>query len=113
MALLALQTMTAAGLSPTFSSAAGGGDTVALTGSNDDRCYLRVKNASGSSVTVTVTDPALTLAGSAAVSPTFTVPATTGDVSWPLHPGLVNTATGLISISYSATTSLTVAAIRR
>lgn len=113
MALLTLQQMTSAGLSPTFVSASGGGDTVALTGNNDDRCYLRVKNASGSPVTVTVTDPSVSAAGNAAANSTFVVAATTGDVSWPLHPGLINTSTGLISISYSATTSLTVAAIRR
>lgn len=113
MAALTLQQMTSAGLSPTFVAASGGGDTVSPTSSIDDRCYLRVKNASGSSVTVTLTDPGLTAAGNAGTNPTFTVPATTGDVSMPLHPGLINTSTGQIAVSYSATTSLTVAFIRR
>jgi len=112
MALLTLQTMTAAGLAPTTVAASGGGDTVALASATDDRSFLQVTNGGASSITVTITDPGLTPAGNAATNPTVTV-AAAATKNIPLAPALVNASTGVISISYSATTSVTVAAIRR
>jgi hypothetical protein len=72
-----------------------------------DKLILHVKNASGSVVTVTVTDPGTTAAGSAASNPTFTVPATTGDVYYYVDSDLMNPNTGVITVGFSATTSVT------
>lgn len=112
MALLTLQTMTAAGLAPTTVSAAAGGDTVALASATDDRSFLQVTNGSGSPITVTLADPGTTPAGNTTTAPANSV-AAGATKDFPLNPALVNPSTGLISISYSAVTTVTVAAIRR
>lgn len=112
MAALTLQTMTAAGLAPTTTAAGGSGDTVALASATDDRTFLQVTNGGASSITVTITDPGLTPAGNAATNPAITVAASATKLI-PLSPALVNASTGNVSISYSATTSVTVAAVRR
>jgi len=112
MALLTLQTMTASGLVPTAVSATGGGDTVALAGPTDDRSYLQVINGGGSPITVTLADPGATPAGNTTTAPAVSVAAGATKL-FPLNPALINASTGLISISYSAVTSVTVAAIRR
>jgi hypothetical protein len=72
---------------------------------------LHVKNAGGSSDTVTLTDPGTTPAGSAATNPTFAVPATTGDRMYLLPSSLAN-ASGIITIAHSFTTSVTCAVFR-
>lgn len=112
MALLALQTIKAAGLVPTTTAAAGGGDTVQLAQTNDDRTLLQVTNGAGTSMTVTVADSGVTGAGNPATVTPITV-AAGATCLVPLNPAAVNLATGLISITYSAVTTVTVAAIRR
>jgi hypothetical protein len=112
MALLALQSMTAAGLAPATVSAAGGGDTVALASSTDDRSFLEVINGGGSPITVTVADPGATPAGNPATVTPISVAASATKLI-PLSPNSVNTSTGVISITYSAVTTVTVAAVRR
>ena len=105
MTLLATQQISIAGLNPTMSAANAGGDTVVA----DDRTFLRVKNGSGSPVTVTVTTPG-TVSGLAIADATMSVPATTGDMMLgPLPASLFGDP---VSISYSAVTSVTVAALR-
>lgn len=111
MAALTVQSLVAAGLVPTTVSAGGSGDTVSL-GPTDDRVFLMVTNGGGSSITVTLTDPGTTPAGNAGTSGTATVAAAATKLI-PISPALVNTSTGAVSISYSATTSVTVAAVRR
>jgi hypothetical protein len=102
MAMSALKqivaTGTAAGLATPLSS-----ETIAAT----DDLILHVKNASGSPITVTLTDPTLTAAGSAATNPTISVPATTGDVYIFVNQQLASTSTGLITVGFSSTTSVT------
>jgi hypothetical protein len=71
-----------------------------------------VKNAAGSSMTVTLTATAK-VAGQAAADVVVTVPATTGDkmigpMSKELLAGLSD---GTCAITYSSTTSVTVAAL--
>ncbi len=111
MAALTIQTMTASGLAPTTVSAAGGGDTVAVS-SGDDRTFLYINNGGGSPITVTLTDPGKTPAGSSATNPTVTV--TNGTFKFiPLSPNLIDASTGLVSVGYSAVTTVTVAAVRR
>ena len=112
MALLTLQTMTAAGLVPTTTAAAGGGDTVALASATDSTSYLQVTNGSGSPITVTLVDPGATPAGNTTTAPAVSVAAGATKL-FPLNPALVNPSTGVINITYSAVTTVTVAAIRR
>ena len=72
---------------------------------------LHVKNAGGSSDTVTITDASTTPAGSAATNPSFSVPATTGDRMYWLSPSLANSS-GIITIAHGFTTSVTCAVFR-
>src|SRR5690348_7676360 len=88
----------------TFASCAAGGDTFA-TG---DEVYLEVKNAGGSSQTVTVATPG-NVEGIGESGFAFQVPATTGDVivgPFPTRLFGVNA-----SVTYSAVTSLTIAVL--
>jgi hypothetical protein len=111
MALLTVQQITKAGLAPTYAAAAGGGDTFAV--GQGQAVFLHVKNASGSPITVTVDDPNSQPPESAATfNPdlSVSVPATTGDrMIGPINAErFVNPSTGLVSVTYSGVTSLTV-----
>lgn len=112
MALLTLQTIVAAGLAPTTTAAAGGGDTVALASATDANSFLQVTNGGGSPITVTLADPGATPAGNTTTAPANSVAAGATKL-FPLNPALVNPSTGVINVTYSAVTSVTVAAIRR
>jgi hypothetical protein len=107
MALLAPQAIPVTGLTPSFAAASGGGDSC----NPDDTVFLRVKNASGSSINVTIVTPQ-TLYGQAVPDVVVAVPATTGDVLIDLPASLADPSTGLVSWTYSAVTSVTVALIR-
>ena len=72
-----------------------------------DDLVLHVKNGSGSAITVTVTDNSLTAAGSAATSPVISIPATTGEKFIYLNALLAAPATGLVTVAFSSTTSVT------
>ncbi len=86
----------------TFSACTSGGDTFNC----GDEVYLEVKNASGSSVTVTVATPGL-VEGITEGPYTFTVAATTGLTE--VGPFPVHLFGQIGSITYSAVTSLTIA----
>jgi hypothetical protein len=68
---------------------------------------LHVRNASGSSINVTFTDAGRTAGGSAATNPVTAVPATTGERFIYVPQAWMDTSTGLISVTFSATTSVT------
>lgn len=111
MALLSVQSVTTAGLNPTYSAASGGGDTVQPS----DTTFLHVKNGSGSAVTVTIVQAnACSFGGS---TPTHdrvvSVPAS-GERMIPTGPAAryQNPSTNVASITYSSATSVTVAAVR-
>jgi hypothetical protein len=112
MATLTTQVVNRAGLGPTYAAAAGGGDAMAC-GSG---MFLHVKNGGGSPITVTLTVPAArTYEPNVAItSPQITVPATTGERM--IGPVDANTftdpVTGLCTLTYSAVTTVTVAAIQ-
>lgn len=110
MAQLTPQQLTIAGLAPTLVAAAGGGDTAQVT---DDRCFLYVLNGGGSSINVTITDPGVTDAGNPGTPAAIAVPNGTVPKLIPLSLFAVNLATGLVSWSYSAVTSVTVGVVRR
>lgn len=102
MALLAPQVLSYSGAAGNFVAAAGGGDScVPIPGQ-----FLRVKNASGSPITVTVVTPGSDY-GIADPDIPVVVPATTGDMMIALPVSLID-ANGTITWTYSGVTSLTV-----
>lgn len=109
MATLAVQTIIPAGVAPAFAAASAGGDKVA-PGAD---VFLEVKNAGGAAVTVTVTDIEKCSRGSTH-DLVVSVPATTGDrMIGPITSRYGNSADGnLAAITYTATASVTVAALR-
>jgi hypothetical protein len=107
MAFLSPQQIAVTGTVITYAAAGAGGDSC----SPDDRVFLRVKNGSGSSINLTLVVPGTTW-GQANPDPVIAVPATTGEVSIALPAGLVDLSTGLISWTYSAVTTVTVALVR-
>lgn len=109
MALLTMQTISPPSLTPSY-GAVSASDTIANV---DDRMFLHVKNAGGSSDTVTIVIPGNDQFGSAIPDPTVSVPATTGDRMIPLIPAMADPATGLITVTHSFTTSVTCALVRR
>lgn len=104
MATLAVQKITPAGTGPTYGAAAGGGDQF----TNDGRTQFHVKNGSGSSINVTVNSIA-------ACSQGFdhdlvvAVPAGGERMIGPFEPARFNDSNGLVSVTYSAVTTVTVA----
>lgn len=68
--------------------------------------YLKVYNASGSSINVTVADPGRTAMGNTATNAAIAVANNTA--KWILlTAGMVDSATNLITVAFSATTSVT------
>ena len=101
------------GLAPTFATAAAGGDEYA----NEGRTYLHVKNGGGAPITVTVTptasvtdDPQFGRIVPAARA--FTVTNGAERILPFFAPGGYNNANGRVAVTYSAVTSVTVAAIQ-
>lgn len=109
MATLATQQIGRSGVTPTYAAASGGGDAFVC----DERTFLHVKNGSGASVTVTIT-PVATVDGISLSAQQITVPASGEKMAGPFPAELFrDPATGLASIGYSASTSVTIAALRR
>lgn len=106
MANLAAQQIPVTGLSPTFVAATAGGDSAAP----DDRTHLRVKNGSAASINVVLTVPGSTY-GQPNPDVTIAVPAG-GDVAIALPSAIADPSTGLVSWTYSAAASVTVALVR-
>ena len=105
MAVLTAQSIAAAGTTPSYAAAAGGGDTcVAPAG----KSFVHVKNGSGGSITVTVASNATAGVGLAASNRAIAIPAgqermiPIEDAAW------INSSTGAVSLTYSGVTSLTV-----
>ena len=107
MALLTVQQAVLKGTTVTYVAAGAGGDTFPLP---HGAVALRVKNGSGAAITVTIAFPGTTSYG--ANNPTVVsnnVPAGGEAVIGPFPPSAVDPATGLVSVTYSATGSVTVA----
>lgn len=104
MALQVLQKITAAGTKPTF-NAVSASDTMLPA----DRLFLVVKNASGAAITATVVTPGNLPTGDAYPDKVYTVAATTGEAWIPLLDLYADPATGLATVNYSATASVTAA----
>lgn len=72
---------------------------------------LRVKNGSGSAVTVTIAYPSKYDGDQTVSGRTFSVPATTGEFVIPLRDVYRDPTTGVASISYSSATTVTVCVV--
>ena len=107
MATVASQQVVRAGLAPVYSAASAGGDSFLP----DTSTFLHVKNASASSVTVTIVTPG-NVAGFAIADLAVAIPAAGERLIGPLGGGLfTDPADGLGDITWSATTSVTFAAL--
>lgn len=108
MATLAIQQMTSSGLEATYASAAAGGDKFA----NNGKTFIHVKNGDGSDKTVTITSQVTEPpAGTAAANIAVTVTAGEERMIGPLNQNGFNDSNGDVNVTYSAVTSVTVAAI--
>ena len=109
MALLAIQQAVLKGTVVTFTAAAGGGDTFARP---HDHVGLRVWNGGGSAITVTVVIPGTNSYGENQPDVASTsIAAATNVIIGPIPPEAVDPSTGLVSVTYSGVSSVTVAAV--
>lgn len=106
MALTTVQTVTLTGLNPSYATPSATEQVQPV-----ERQFLHVKNGSGSSMNVTVTDPGNTPAGSSAQSPVIAVPAGAERMIY-LPTSLMSPVTGTIQVAFSATASVTAALLR-
>jgi hypothetical protein len=107
MAVLAVQDVVSTGLNPTFGSAAGGGDSFP----NDGQTMFRVKNGSAGSINVTF-DSARECSYGFDHNIVADVAAGADMTFGPFPRMRFNDANERVVVSYSAVTSVTVAAIR-
>jgi hypothetical protein len=106
MADLTIQRLAQAGLKATYTTASAGGDTF----SNDGNTWLHIKNGGASSITVTI-DSKTPCNQGFDHDLTITILAGEDKYSPRLEQSRFNDATGKVAVSYSAATSVTVAAI--
>jgi hypothetical protein len=106
MALQTMQDVLTSGAALTYAAAAGGGDTFPY----DPNGFIHIKNGGGGAITATVVVPG-TLYGQALADIARVINAG-ADALIKMAQGMVDPATGLISVTYSGVTSVTVAALR-
>lgn len=104
MALLTTQTITRTGITPTYAAV-----TASDTLTPDKETFIQIKNAGGSSDTVTVEVRAGDPVGLTISDLSISVPATTGDrMIGPLPPQFfADPTTGLCTVTHSFITSVT------
>lgn len=107
MALLARQQAKLAGTAITYSPAAAGGDSFAP----GDRTELRVKNGHTAAQSVTIVAPGKTRWGQPEPDITVSVPAGAEYAFGPFPTELADPADGLVDVTYSGTTAMTVAVV--
>lgn len=107
MANVNVQRAVLSGLAPTYAAASVGGDTLTPNGA----AMLVVKNGGASPITVTVATPGKTEFGLDQPDVTISVPAAGERVIGPLTHRLADPETGVIGVTYSGVTSVTVAAL--
>ena len=111
MALLTAQTIATTGLEATYAAATGGGDTV----KPEEGVFLHYKNASVGAITITLVCEGTCTFGSSTPTHDRVVVCDAAEErfipTWPVVQ-FGDSVTGLVSITYSGVTTLTVAAIR-
>lgn len=108
MALITPQTIGRTGTALTY-TAVNSSDT--FVPDSGGTYFVHVKNGSGASINVTLDDAGTTPGGSSPTDPVVAVPAG-ADRFILLPPSYVNPSTGVVTISYSATTTVTAALVR-
>ena len=99
------QTIVRTGLAMTYEAANVDGEMIPNAG----RMFLHVKNGSAVSVTVTVDTPGL-VDGLAVAQLTVAIPAGQERMIGPFPPGVYNQSSGNIHVTFSAVTTVTLAA---
>lgn len=107
MATLNYAQATVAGTNPGLVAASAGGDKVGPS----DRGALLVRNGSGASINVTVVVPGNSRFGPPNPDVVVAVPAGADRLIGPLPAELADPIDGLVAITYSAVTTVTVAAV--
>jgi hypothetical protein len=108
MSLLTVYEATLAGVAVPY-AAVTASDTVPV---GDRDTAIHVKNAGAGSTTVTVAVPGNTAYGLAEPDLTVSVPAGSDRLIGPFDLGLADSSTGLVTVTCSPTTSVTIAAIK-
>lgn len=113
IALPAVQDISTAGIDLTDNTA-GLTTTDTFTFPNDGKTFLHFKKSGAGACTVTIVTPGVDADGNAIADKTVNVPATTGDVMvGPFRRDIYNDpATGLVTISLSNVTGLSIALAR-
>lgn len=105
MATLTVQQITTAGVTPTYVACSGGGDQFL----NNGKTLIEVKNTNAATRDVTVNSQA-TCSFGFDHDIVNTIGATTGDeIMGPFPTARFNDATGMVQLTYSAVTNLTIA----
>ena len=107
MALLSTQTIVNAGTAPTFST-----PTTSDTVTYSTGLFVVYKNTNAATRTVTIVVPGNTLYDDAITDHALTLAATTGELWIPIRSIARDTTTGLVTVTLSATTNVTVAVVR-
>jgi hypothetical protein len=105
MATYTVQTAAATGVVPTYGAAAASDEFA-----NNGRTVLHVKNGGGAPINVTIAS-AYTLDGLALADQVVAVANGAEKIIGPFSTAVYNDASGNVTVTYSATTSVTVAAI--
>jgi hypothetical protein len=107
LATLATQSITRAGVVPSYAAAAGGGD--AFTPTKDT--WLHAKNGSGGSITVTIVTARTDAIGNAIADNAIAIAAGAEKLIGPFPAEhYQDSSTGLAAVTYSGVTSLTIGA---
>lgn len=108
MATLTVQSVIGlSGVTPTYAAAASGGDKFP----NDGKTLFHAKNGSGSPITVTVAS-LVTCNQGQTHNNAVVVGANSEEMIGPFDQSRFSDGTGLVSVTYSGVTSLTVAALK-
>lgn len=107
MATLTTQQITTAGTIPTYTAATGGGGDEFAPG---DRTFLHVKNGGGSSINVTVVTPGSAY-GQAIADVVVAIAAGAEKMIGPFGAAGFQGADALVSVTYSAVTTVTAAVL--
>lgn len=109
MATLSNQSVirTGTGLSPTFSSCAGGGDEFVNSGED----FIYIVNGHSSPQTVTIATP-VTTDGLAVAENAIAIPNAEGRMIGPFPKTIYNDGNAKVQLTYSGVTSLTIAVLK-
>jgi hypothetical protein len=109
MANLATQAVSRTGLNPSYSAAAGGGDTF----TPDSDTFLHVKNGHTASQTVTIVTPRQVISGVETADLAVSVPNAGERMIGPFPAEIfADPSDGLADLTYSGVTALTIAVVK-